>query len=66
MTLKKIALPAAFLMTLTACVDGGGAAVNKAPSGLNSCANLTGISAQYVQGSDVRCGPQSELPYTLG
>jgi len=64
MTLKKIALPAALMMALTACMDGG-AAVNKAPTGINSCANLSGMSAQYLQGDNVRCGPQTQLPYTL-
>lgn len=65
MTLKMIALPAALLMTLTACMDGGGAAVSKAPTGLSSCANLSGMGAQYIQGQNVRCGPQAELPYTI-
>ena len=65
MTLKKIALPAIVLMTLTACMDGGGASVSKAPTGLSNCAHLAGISAQYIQGDNVRCGPQAELPYTL-
>ncbi|SEW28777.1 hypothetical protein SAMN04488515_2041 [Cognatiyoonia koreensis] len=66
MTLTKIALPAALMMALTACMDGGsGAAVNKAPTGASSCGNITGISAQYITGPNVRCGPQAELPYTF-
>ena len=64
MTLTKIALPAALMMALTACVDSGGS-VSKAQTGMNSCANLSGVSAAYIQGNNVRCGPQAELPYTL-
>lgn len=64
MTLKKIALPAALLMALTACMDGGGS-VSKATTGMSSCGNLNGVSVNYIQGNNVRCGPQAELPYTL-
>ena len=31
-----------------------------APTGASACANLTGVSAQYMRGSGVRCGPQSQ------
>jgi len=64
MTFTKIALPAAVMMALTACMDGG-SAVNKAPTGISSCGNISGISAQYISGTNVRCGPQAELPYTI-
>lgn len=64
MTLTKIALPAALMMALTACMDGG-SDVNKAPTGISSCGNLSGASASYLQGNNVRCGPQSELPYSF-
>lgn len=64
MKLTKIALPAALMMALTACMDGG-AAVNKAPTGLASCGDINGVSAQYLSGANVRCGPQAELPYTI-
>lgn len=63
MTLTKFALPAALLMTLTACMDGG-SAVSRSKTGMVTCPEL-GASAQYMIGSDVRCGPQAELPYTL-
>lgn len=36
-----------------------------APKRVASCANL-GVSGRYMQGSDVRCGPQAESPISYG
>lgn len=62
--MTRLTLMIASVLTLSACMDGGNGVV-KAKTGVTSCPNVTGISQEYLTGPGVRCGPQSELPYTL-
>lgn len=68
MKLMKLTLPVVGALSLAACVDGGGggASVTRAPTPAANCGYLQGLSAQHIDmiGS-VRCGPQTELPYTF-
>lgn len=68
MKLLKMTLPLIGALSLSACMDGGGGGtgVTRAPTPAASCGYLTGLSAQHIDmiGS-VRCGPQTELPYTF-
>lgn len=71
MTLKmKLIAPLFGVLVLGACggAGNGGAVARELATGPSSCANMTGISRQYLTGTGnlpVRCGPQSVLPYTL-
>ena len=52
-------------ISLSACMDMDGGDVSRAATGVSSCAHLGGMAAEYLQGSNLRCGPQTELPYTV-
>ncbi len=53
-------------LSLSACLgSSNGAEVSRAASGINTCAHLGGMAGDYMQGTNLRCGPQAELPYTL-
>lgn len=63
--MKKLTLSAMMLATLTACM-GSSAQVERAKTGVSAgCADL-GIHSALTAGGNYRCGPQAELPYTLG
>lgn len=62
----KFVLPLITALSLSACMSiDGGAEVSRNATGVNSCSNLSGISADYLYGNNVRCGPQTVLPYTV-
>jgi hypothetical protein len=53
-------------LSLSACLgSSNGAEVSRAASGFSNCAYLGGMAGEYMQGTNVRCGPQAELPYTV-
>jgi len=62
----KFVMPLVAALSLSACMSvDGGAEVTRSVSGVSSCPQLGGMAAQYLTGDNVRCGPQTELPYTL-
>jgi len=67
MTHLNCALPLVAALALAGCMDGrAGATATQAATPAADCSYLSGLSAAHVaQIGTIRCGPQSERPYTL-
>lgn len=50
-------------VSLSACSGSGSGTVSRAATGVGSCGQLGGMTAEYMNGANLRCGPQSQLPY---
>lgn len=59
----SLTLPLAGLMALSACMNSGSESVTRAKASTSICAGIPHMNG--ISGMEVRCGPQSELPYTL-
>jgi len=62
----KFVLPLIAALSMSACVSTtSGSEVSRAFSGVSSCAHLDSLAANRLQGESLRCGPQTQLPYTM-
>jgi len=61
----KFVMPLVAALSLSACMSlDSGAEVSRSAMGVSNCAHLGGMAADYLNGTNVRCGPQNVLPYT--
>ena len=66
MTLLKMTIPVVTTLSLAACMDSTGADVARTATPAANCAYHSGLSAAHLEMiGNTRCGPQTELPYTL-
>jgi len=59
----SITLPLVGLMALSACMSSGSQSVTRAKASVGACPGIPYMQASA--GMEVRCGPQSQLPYQL-